>query len=209
MDQLTITGKTVEEAIEKGLEKLGITRDLAEIEVLDEPSSGLFGIIGGKPAQVKVAKKYDPGKLCCDYLEALLDKMKIPAMVEVQEEKNNEREIFLDIKGKRLGTVIGKRGQTLNALQLLVNIYLSQKLKGSNYYVILDAEDYRDKRKETLEKLANNLAKKVLRTKKQVILEPMNRYERKIIHTALQDDEYVKTYSEGKEPNRKVVIDLK
>ncbi len=206
MEQVEVTGKTVDEAIEKGLKELGITKKQAEIEVTNEPSEGLLGIIGSKPARVKVIKKFDPAYLARDYLEGLLDKMKIPTTVAVQNEQ--EDEIFLDIQGKNLGVVIGKRGQTLDALQLLVNLYINQQMRGCDRFVILDAENYREKRKKTLERLAHNLAEKVMRTRKKVILEPMNRYERKVIHTSLQEKSNITTYSEGTEPHRKVVIDL-
>ncbi|OWZ83476.1 RNA-binding cell elongation regulator Jag/EloR [Natranaerobius trueperi] len=206
MSQVESTGKTVEEAIEKGLTELGIERKLAEVEVLEEPSNGLLGLIGVKPALVTVSQKYDPITLSSDFLEGLLDRMRIPATVEAKD--TNEREIYLEIKGKKLGAAIGKRGQTLDSLQFLVNLHLNQKLQGSSYYVILDAENYREKRRETLQRLANNLAEKVKRTKQKVVLEPMNRYERKIIHTTLQDNNAVTTYSDGSEPNRKVVISL-
>ena len=206
MNQVEVTGKTVDEAVEKGLSELGIQKKFAEIEVIDEASNGIFGIIGARPAKVIIKKKYDPATLGRDYLEGLLDKMRIPATVEIKEQ--TEREIHLDVQGKNLGMIIGKRGQTLEALQFLVNLYLNQKLDGSNIYTILDAENYREKRKQTLERLAENLAKKAKRTNRKVVLEPMSRYERKIIHTKLQDENGVKTYSEGIEPNRKVIISV-
>ncbi|ACB86477.1 RNA-binding cell elongation regulator Jag/EloR [Natranaerobius thermophilus] len=206
MSQVEVTGKTVEEAVEKGLSELGIERNLADIEVIEEPSSGLLGFIGARPALVKVTKKFDPVELASEYLEGILDRMRIPATVELKAQANQE--IHLEIKGKNLGVIIGKRGQTLDSLQFLTNLYLNQKMQGSNHYIILDAENYRDKRKKTLQKLAENLASKVKRTGKKVMLEPMNRYERKIIHTSLQDHDGITTFSEGTEPNRKVVIKL-
>ncbi len=204
MNQVEVTGKTTEEAMEKGLEELGIERNQAEITVLEEPTNGLLGIIGVKPAKVKVTKKYDPVELASEYLEGLLDKMKIPATVELK--SHQSREISLEITGKNMNIVIGKRGQTLDSIQFLTNLYLNQQLKGSDFYVILDAENYRENRKETLQRLAENLAEKAKRTQQKVVLEPMNRYERKIIHTTLQDRSGITTYSEGTEPNRKVVI---
>ena len=119
-----------------------------------------------------------------------------------------DKHLFMELTGDDMGILIGKRGQTLDALQYLVNLVVNKK---SPYYisVMLDTENYRQRRRETLESLAFNLAKKVKHTRRNVVLEPMNPYERRIIHSALQNDRYVTTYSEGEEPYRNVVITLK
>ncbi|MBR6541630.1 MAG: protein jag, partial [Anaerotignum sp.] len=119
-----------------------------------------------------------------------------------------DKHLLVELTGDDMGILIGKRGQTLDALQYLVNLVVNKK---SPYYisVMLDTENYRQRRKETLESLAFNLAKKVKHTKKNVVLEPMNPYERRIIHSALQNDRFVTTFSEGEEPYRNVVITLK
>lgn len=202
MRKVTVSGKTIEEAIELGLEKLNTTRDKIDYTVIEEPQKGLFGILGGKPAVVEVSLKPDPVREAIIFLRDTIDKMGVSASVEKEE---REEGLYLNISGVDIGILIGKRGQTLDSLQYLVNLVANRK---SDQYVriYLDAEGYRQRRKEALETLAKRLSDKVLRTKREIRLEPMNAHERKIIHTALQDVEGVTTYSIGEEPNRRIVV---
>ena len=170
--------------------------------MLEDPQKGLFGIIGGKPAIVEVSIKPDPVKEAIVFLRDVIDKMGVSASVEKEE---REEGLYLNISGVDIGILIGKRGQTLDSLQYLVNLVANRK---SDHYgrIYLDAEGYRARRKEALEMLAKRLSNKVLRTKREIRLEPMNAHERKIIHTALQNVEGVTTYSVGEEPNRRIVV---
>ena len=205
MDAIQKTGKTVDEAVALALGELGITKDEAEIEVIEEGSRGFLGMFGAKDAVVKVKKKFDPERTAKNFLKEMFIAMGLIVNVET---KLKDRQLEIKISGDDMGVIIGKRGQTLDAVQYLVNLVVN---KGTAPYisVTLDTENYRERRKETLETLAFNLAKKVKHTGKNVVLEPMNPYERRIIHSALQNDRYVTTYSEGDEPYRNVVITLK
>lgn len=205
MDAIQKTGKTVDEAVALALGELGITRDEAEIEIIEEGSRGFLGMFGAKDAVVKVKKKFDPERTAKNFLKEMFIAMGLIVNVET---KLKDRQLEIKISGDDMGIIIGKRGQTLDAVQYLVNLVVN---KGTAPYisVTLDTENYRERRKETLETLAFNLAKKVKHTGKNVVLEPMNPYERRIIHSALQNDRYVTTYSEGDEPYRNVVITLK
>ena len=205
MDAIQKTGKTVDEAVALALGELGITKDEAEIEVIEEGSRGFLGMFGAKDAVVKVKKKFDHERTAKNFLKEMFIAMGLIVNVET---KLKDRQLEIKISGDDMGIIIGKRGQTLDAVQYLVNLVVN---KGTAPYisVTLDTENYRERRKETLETLAFNLAKKVKHTGKNVVLEPMNPYERRIIHSALQNDRYVTTYSEGDEPYRNVVITLK
>ena len=205
MDAIQKTGKTVDEAVALALGELGITKDEAEIEVIEEGSRGFLGMFGAKDAVVKVKKKFDPERTAKNFLKEMFIAMGLIVNVETN---LKDRQLEIKISGDDMGIIIGKRGQTLDAVQYLVNLVVN---KGTAPYisVTLDTENYRERRKETLETLAFNLAKKVKHTGKNVVLEPMNPYERRIIHSALQNDRYVTTYSEGDEPYRNVVITLK
>ena len=205
MDAIQKTCKTVDEAVALALGELGITKDEAEIEVIEEGSRGFLGMFGAKDAVVKVKKKFDPERTAKNFLKEMFIAMGLIVNVET---KLKDRQLEIKISGDDMGIIIGKRGQTLDAVQYLVNLVVN---KGTAPYisVTLDTENYRERRKETLETLAFNLAKKVKHTGKNVVLEPMNPYERRIIHSALQNDRYVTTYSEGDEPYRNVVITLK
>lgn len=202
MRKVTVSGKTVEEAIELGLSKLQTTREQVEVKVVEEPQKGLFGILGGKPAVVEVQLKPDPIKEAIVFLRDTIDKMGVSASVDKEERSEG---IFLNITGVDIGVLIGKRGQTLDSLQYLVNLVANRQ--SENYIrIYLDAEGYRDRRKEALETLAVRLSNKALRTKREVRLEPMNAHERKIIHTTLQNVKGISTYSDGEEPNRRIVV---
>ncbi|NLK20581.1 MAG: protein jag [Epulopiscium sp.] len=203
MDFIEKIGRTVEEAITEGLIELGVTRDNAEIEILDKGSKGFLGLVGFKMAKVRLRKKSDSMDKAIDFLKGIFEKMDLEAEINVKErDKDN---YLMDLKGENMGILIGKRGQTLDSLQYLVNLVINKE-KTKFVRITLDTENYRERRKETLENLAKNLAKKVNTTKRNVVLEPMNPYERRIIHSTLQNDKSVKTHSEGDEPYRKVVI---
>lgn len=205
MDAIQKTGKTVDEAVNEALAELKISKEDAEIEIIEEGSRGFLGVFGAKDAVVKVKKKFNPEKTAKDFLKEMFIAMGLIVNVETS---LTDKHLEIKISGDDMGIIIGKRGQTLDAIQYLVNLVVN---KGTAPYisVTLDTENYRERRKETLETLAHNLARKVKHTGKNVVLEPMNPYERRIIHSSLQNDRYVTTYSEGEEPHRNVVIALK
>lgn len=261
MNYVIKTGKTVDEAVREALNELNITRDNAEIEVLDEGQKGFLGLIGSKDATVKVWLKVDETKSILneifneeiepetsqevvqntddeleiedeevstdevhmeeaiktldeeneeilsaarEFLGKILETLELDNIVEMELE-NNTLNVNVNGDENRLGILIGKRGVTLDSIQYILNLIVNKK--SSRYIrVNLDSSGYRDKRKKTLENLAGKMANKVLKTGRSIKLEPMNSYERKIIHTALQDFEGVLTHSEGKDPFRKVVI---
>ena len=232
MEYVEFTGKTVDDAITEACQKFTITSDRLEYEVVEKGTGGIFGF-AAKPAVIK-ARVFDPNapkeeapkkeekteaKAETKKTEAsaetagpaadpkeFLDKvfeamnMKVDIAVETVENEMN-----IELSGDDMGVLIGKRGQTLDSLQYLTSIVVN---KGRKEYirVKVDTENYRSRRKETLENLAKNLAYKAKRTKNPVSLEPMNPYERRIIHSALQNDKYVTTHSEGEDPYRKVII---
>ncbi|MTI67014.1 MAG: protein jag [Firmicutes bacterium] len=208
MESIIKTAKTVETAISEALSELNVDKDDVTIEVIDEPNKGFLGIIGSKDAKVKVTADKDPVYLANNFLNMLLEKMEIEAEPKISRKGKN---LYIDIIGENkndMGVIIGKRGKTLDSIQYLLNLVINKDRE--NYIrVLLDTEDYRKKREETLKRLAKRMAGKVKRIKKSVKLEPMNPYERRIIHSALQRDSYVETHSEGEEPFRKVVIELK
>ena len=200
MEFIEISAKNVDDAITQATVQLGITSDQLEYEVLDKGSTGFLGI-GSKNAVIKARKKFSIDENVVEFLSSIFDAMKM----EVNEE---EHIIEVELKGDDMGILIGKRGQTLDSLQYLTNLAIN-KHSDEYYKVKIDTEDYRKRRKETLENLAKNIAYKVKRTKRPVSLEPMNPFERRIIHSALQNDRYVTTHSEGDEPYRHVVVTLK
>ncbi len=195
MRQVEESGKNVDVAVEKALARLGIAREQAKIEVLSEG-----GII--KQAKVRVTKKQTEGEAAVKFLEELLNKMGLTFVVELEED---EAEAKLELIGTESGCVIGHRGEVLDSLQYLTSLVAN---KGKDKYkrVVLDTEGYRNKRIDKLQTLAKNLESKAMRTNRPVKLEPMNSFERRIIHSALQDSENVTTSSEGTSPNRFVVI---
>ena len=194
--------KTVDEAVLEALKELNISMEEADITVIEEGSKGFLGMFGGKNAVVKVKRKHDPERIAKDFLREIFLAMGIIVKVETT---LKEKQLLIELKGDDMGILIGKRGQTLDSLQYLVNLVVN---KGNAPYIniSMDTENYRQRRKETLESLAYNLAKKVKITGKKVVLEPMNPYERRIIHSSLQSNKYVTTFSEGEEPFRNVVI---
>ena len=207
MKSIKVEAKNVEKAVNKALTKLGIKKEDAEINVIDKGSRGLLGLIGAKDAVVEVKEVFDPVEKGKEYLENLLEKAKINVGVEIMNDKTNEEQVVYNLTGeKELGLVIGHRGETLDAMQYLTSIYINKELE-EYFRVLLDAEGYRDRRKETLERLAERLASKAERKKRKVVLEPMPPHERRIIHITLKENKNVKSYSEGKEPYRKVMIE--
>lgn len=203
---IEVTGKTVEDAITEALIQLGTVRDNVEIEIVEKESSGFLGL-NKKPARVKAALKATVGDKATDFLGSIFHLMDIKSEMTVDYDEE-EKTMNINIVGEDMGVLIGKRGQTLDSLQYLVSLVVN---KESDDYikVKLDTENYRERRKETLENLAKNIAYKVKKTRKSVSLEPMNPYERRIIHSALQGDRFVETHSEGEEPYRKIVVTLK
>ena len=206
MDMITVTAKTVDEAVTKALIELQTTSDKLEYEVVDKGSTGFLGI-GSKPAIIRAKKKESIEDKAMDFLSQIFGAMNMEvSIIAVYNEE--EQELSLNLEGDDMGILIGKRGQTLDSLQYLVSLVVNKK--SDDYIRIkLDTENYRERRKETLETLAKNIAYKVKRTKRSVSLEPMNPYERRIIHAALQNDKYVVTRSDGEEPFRHVIISLK
>mgnify|MGYP001878592198 FL=1 len=206
MEFVEFTAKTVDDAITAACQNFLVTSDRLEYEVMEEGSSGFLGF-NAKPARIRARVKATLEDRARDFLNDMFAAMNMTVVVDV---KYDEIDNFLDIdlSGDDMGALIGKRGQTLDSIQYLVSLVVN---KESEEYVRVkvDTENYRKRRKETLENLAKNIAYKVKRTKRSVSLEPMNPYERRIIHSALQNDKYVVTHSEGEDPYRHVVVTLK
>nr|WP_314460508.1 RNA-binding cell elongation regulator Jag/EloR [uncultured Clostridium sp.] len=207
MDMITVSAKTVDEAITKALIQLETTSDKLEYEIVDKGSNGILGFIGSKPAVIRARKKETLEDMAMTFLSDVFGAMNISVSMEASFDEG-ERELSINMSGDDMGILIGKRGQTLDSLQYLVSLVVNKE--SEDYIrVKLDTENYRERRKETLETLAKNIAYKVKRTRRPVSLEPMNPYERRIIHSALQNDKFVVTRSDGEEPFRHVVISLK
>lgn len=215
------TGKTVEEARQAALEALGLSEDRVIFEVLEEPTKGFLGFIGGKLAKVRATVLEEapkpvaeeaaapsnaalPLEKAAKFLQQIFAAMHLE--VRMEEQDTEDGHVF-NLVGENLGILIGKHGQTLDALQYLANLTANHGLTEERVRIILDVENYRSRREETLRHLAFRLADKVRHTGEKIMLEPMNRHERKIIHMALQDNYKVTTYSAGDEPYRKVVIE--
>ncbi len=206
MNIITVTAKTVEDAVTKALIELETTSDKMEYEIVDKGSTGFLGL-GSKPAIIRAKRKETLEDIAIAFLGKIFGAMNLEVNISAAYNEE-EKEINIDLSGEDMGILIGKRGQTLDSLQYLVSLVVNKK--SSDYIrVKLDTENYRERRKETLETLAKNIAYKVKRTKRPVSLEPMNPYERRIIHSALQNDKYVVTRSDGEEPFRHVIISLK
>lgn len=201
MKQVTATGQTVEEAVKSALAQLEITEDRAEISIIDEGKKGIFGF-GSRPAVVKVTAKMDPVEEAKQFLTDVSEKMGVNVEIEVL---RDGKQVQFILSGDKIALLIGKRGQTLNSLQYLTQLVIN-RFSDQYFHVLLDAEDYRKRRNETLVHLAERLAQKALKSGKKVSLEPMPSYERKVIHTALMENGRIKTYSDGVEPNRHIVI---
>ena len=204
MKTLEKTGKTIDDAIDAAVAELGCSREDVTIEIVTMPSKGIFGI-GAKPALVRVSLEDSATAYAMEFLNTIFKKFELDVDIHPIE---GEEFITLDLVGKDLGILIGRRGETLDALQYLTNLTVSRHFEDRSKF-ILDVEGYRAKREETLERLARKLAERVKESGKNISLEPMSPYERRIIHTVLQSDEQVRTFSEGEEPYRKVVISKK
>ena len=202
MDAVKRSAKTVELAIEEALAVLGVSAEEVDITVIDEGAKGAIFGIGSRPAQVEVALKPSPETMVRNFLREVLLAMGLSMELEI---KQKDKRLFVSFVGESMGILIGKRGQTLDDLQYLTNLVIGGRgVKDLN--VILDAGNYRKRRRDTLEALARNLARKIREKRQSIKLEPMSRFERHIIHTALQNSKDVRTYSEGNEPNRYVVV---
>jgi len=206
MKTIEMTGKTVEEALKHALDELKLTKDKVDVEVIDEGSKGLFNLIGAKPAKVKVTAKPDSLDDAKKFLVSVLSSMDINADIDIKEENDI---IKINLKGPKMGLVIGYRGETLDSLQYLVSLVVNKNHENPYKRVVLDAENYRHKREETLIRVAQKTAYKVKKSGRPYKLEPMNPYERRIIHSALQEYTDINTYSEGEEPFRRIIISLK
>lgn len=234
MNKVVTSGKTIEEAVRQGLALLGVTEDKVTVSVLEQPSKGFLGLIGTKPAKVEltllpvsrsvseppteedsalqvsaalavedeVALEQDPYEAAASFLREAGESMGLELVIDIKKTRDG---VLLNISGSNLGLLIGRRGQTLDALQYLANI-VANRYSSSFVRLYLDAENFRQRRKKTLEELAERLALRVVRTGKEVTLEPMPPQERKVIHAKLQNHRDVKTVSKGEEPNRRVVI---
>ena len=247
-DTTVKTAKTIEQALQAALEELGVSEDCVDYEILERPSKGFFGILGGKPARIRVTVKerkqeevsesapaeealpekeeisqnqedknlFEPSpeepispsreealKRAEDFLQNVFQAMHMEVGIQ---SKAIEEGYVLNLTGKGLGILIGKHGQTMNALQYLLNLSANRNVSEHRLRFIIDVENYRERREETLRKLANRLADRAVRIRQAIKLEPMNRHERKVIHMALQDQNQVTTYSDGEEPHRYVVI---
>ncbi len=206
MDFIEVSAKTVDDAITESLVKLGTTSDKIEYEVIEKGSSGFLGI-GSRPAVIKVRKKSEIEDYVYDFLHSVFLAMDMDVEIFINKSEDGKN-VDVELKGAEMGVLIGKRGQTLDSLQYLTNLAVGKQVS-EFVKVKIDTEDYRKRRRETLENLAKNIAYKVKRTKRPVSLEPMNPFERRVIHSALQNDRYVNTHSEGEEPYRHVVVTLK
>ncbi len=209
MDYQEYSGKTVNDAITQACESLEVPSDKLDYRIIEEGSSGFLGI-GSKLAKIEAKIKEEAVSIdqaAKSFLEDVFRSMNYAVSIDAFYDEN-EKTLDIDLKGDEMGILIGKRGQTLDSLQYLVSLVVN---KGTEDYirVKVDTENYRKRRKETLENLAKNISYKVKRTKRSVSLEPMNTYERRIIHSALQNDKYVTTHSEGEEPFRRVVVTLR
>ncbi|MCH5280386.1 MAG: protein jag [Lachnospiraceae bacterium] len=209
MEFVEVSAKTVSDAITEACQKLSVTSDKLEYEVVQEGSSGFLGI-NAKPAIIKAKIKEENKSIdmkAKDFLTDVFRSMNLAVAIDAKFD-DIENTLDIDLSGEEMGVLIGKRGQTLDSLQYLVSLVVNKDV--DDYIrVKIDTENYRQRRKETLENLAKNISYKVKRTRRPVSLEPMNPYERRIIHSALQNDKYVTTHSEGEEPYRKVVVTLK
>ena len=206
MEFVEFKGKTKDEALMQASVELGVPSTDLEYEVVSEETKGFLGI-GSKPCIIKARRKKTFIDEIREYLESLFKAMDIQTEIQIEFDET-ENVLSINLEGPEMGILIGKRGQTLDALQYIISLAVNKKSE-SYIRVKLDTENYRARRKETLENLAKNIAFKVKRSKRSFALEPMNPYERRIFHATLQNDKYVSTKSEGEEPYRKVIVYLK
>ncbi len=202
MREVTTSGETVDEAIEAGLKQIGLTRDQVTVDIIDKGKKGFLGIFGASRAIVKVIEAQDNIAKAEQFIKDMTTNMNIDTKIETIIDGNH---VTFNLSGEKIAILIGKRGQTLNAIQYLVQLVINKDSK-QFHPVTVDAEGYRGRRKETLESLALKMADKSKRMNRKVALEPMPAFERKIIHNVLQNETTVKTYSDGNEPHRHIVI---
>ncbi|WP_234118413.1 RNA-binding cell elongation regulator Jag/EloR [Clostridium hydrogenum] len=206
MKSIESTGKNVDEAINNALNNLNTTKEKVNIEIIDEGSKGILSIIGKREAKVKVTLKKDYISEARDFLKSIFTNMGLIVEIRIKEVNNC---LNINLSGANMGILIGYRGETLDSIQYLVGLAINKGNDGQYKRVLIDTENYRGRREETLRRLANRIAHKVKIDRKSVALEPMNPYERRIIHSELQNDEKITTYSQGDEPYRRVIVDLK
>lgn len=202
MKSIEIEGKTIEDATNSGLQQLGKKKEEVDIKILEIPTKGFLGIIGSKQAKIKMTVRDNPEKDIELFLEKVFKSMELEVKISVELESDV---LKVNLEGPNMGVVIGRRGQTLDSIQYLASLVVNKE-REKYLKVFIDTENYRQKREETLIKLANKIVSKVRKTRNSIALEPMNPYERRIIHAALQGNPTIQTYSEGEEPFRKVVI---
>lgn len=206
---LEIRSKTQDEAVNKAITELKVSLEDLNVEVLEQPKSGFLGFIGAKEGLYKftvIEKELSELEIAQQFVEGILKNSKIEAVVKVTQDNNL---IKVDIEGKDAACLIGRRGETLDSIQFLTGLALNKINKDSHMRVLVDIENYRSKREESLIRYANKVAREVAKTKKTKKLDYMNPYERRIVHSALQNDKYVTTYSEGTDPYRRLVIEYK
>lgn len=204
---IEVTGKDIEEAKKLALSQLDLPQERVIFEVLEEPSKGFFGLIGARVAKIRATEKeLTPLEKGQEFLKKIFKSMHKDIQIECIEEDINYK---FNLIGDDLGVLIGKHGQTLDSLQYLTNMAANKNVTGARVRIVLDVENYRKRREETLCQLAERLANKARKYRTKVVLEPMNSHERKIIHMALQDYADIITYSDGVEPHRKIVVDIK
>lgn len=206
---LEIRSKTQDEAVSKAITELKVSLEDLDVQVLEQPKSGFLGFIGAKEGLYKftvIEKELSELEIAKQFVEGILKNSKIEAVVKVTQDNNL---IKVDIEGKEAACLIGRRGETLDSIQFLTGLALNKINKDSHMRVLVDIENYRSKREESLVRYANKVAREVAKTKKTKKLDYMNPYERRIVHSALQNDKYVTTYSEGTDPYRRLVIEYK
>lgn len=205
------SAKTIDEAISLGLKELDVDREQVTVDVLEEPTKRFFGLLGNTQAKVRleeIIKIKSPEAIAEDFLKSVFKKMNIESNLKIDSKKNDLFINIIDIDNKDKGILIGKRGNTLDSLQYLTSLVVNKESE-KFVRVILDAGNYREKREDTLRSLAKKMAEKSKYTNKPVRLEPMSAYERRIIHSALQRQKDINTFSEGREPFRRIVIENK
>lgn len=206
MKKMIYKAESVNEAIKKGLDDLDIDRSQAEINIVEQGNKGFLGLIGKKQAEIEIIIEDNPIKKGKEFLEKVFNKTNIDVDINIIEDKTDEEQVVYDLHSPDLGIVIGRRGETLDALQYITSLVVNKNTE-EYYRIILDAEGYRERRKKTLERLARKLAQKAVNKERKVVLEPMPPHERRIIHITLKKDSRVRSYSEGEEPFRKVMIE--
>ena len=203
---IEIKSKNQEEAIKKALEQLNVNESDLEIEVLEQPTKGFLGLIGSKEGTYKFTVKETEIDIAKNFVENILKNSNVEPIVKVKQDNNL---IKVNIEGNDAACLIGRRGETLDSIQFLTGLALNKINKESDFRVLVDIENYRSKREDSLVRYANKMAREVAKTKKTKKLDYMNPYERRIVHSALQNDKYVTTYSEGTDPYRRLVIEYK